>query len=224
MNKDSGYLLITIASVTVVSLLIIMLAGFIYPGGFHILGITPQSTYEYTVSIDTGGAVAEDVQLFIPLPSLSDRSPVGAAILEGKGRGIPAGWDIELFGSKGSTMLKITSDELQSTEFGITVAAGSLIDTDNPVGSAYTLLPKEDTEISESGIKYNTYIYAECSTGSDARIDIGIELTGKNSWDFFAEKSNSFTDTVSLSLNPPVKGWYPSSGDLVAGIGDYTII
>ncbi|UUX91626.1 hypothetical protein [Methanoplanus endosymbiosus] len=224
MNKDSGYLLITIASVTAVSLLIIMLAGFIYPGGFHILGITPQSTYEYTVSIDMDGAVAEDAQLFIPLPSLSDRSPVGAAILEGKGTGVPDGWDIELFGSKGSTMLKITADELRTTEFGITVDAGDLIDTENPVGSAYTLLPKEDTMATDSGIKYNTYIYAEYSSDSGAEIEIGIELTGKNSWSMFSEKSNSFTDTVSLSLNPPVKGWYPSSGDLVAGIGDYTII
>jgi len=224
MNKDSGNLIIAIASVTAVSLLIIGLAGLIYPGGFQVLGITPQSTYEYTVSIDTGSPAPRDVSFFIPLPSLCDKSPVGAAILEGKGTGIPAGWDIELFGSKGSTMLKITADELKSTEFGITVAADSLIDTEDPAGSAYTLLPKEDAVATESGIKYSTYIYADCSSGTENPVNIEIVLTGKNSWTMLSEKSNSFTDTVSLTLNSPAKGWYPSSGEIIAGNGDYTII
>ena len=117
MQSTAKVLGLIIAGLVVFIFAFMTIAGFLYPAGFTVLGIVPDSTYSYDVEIAAGYDIT-DATFFFPLPSYKENSPVGVSIIDGEGYGLDESIDTELFGAKDAMMLKVTSENLIETKRG----------------------------------------------------------------------------------------------------------
>lgn len=210
----------------------ILYAGFIR-NTFH---DSLKSDYTFSVSISTDTPLT-NATFFIPLPVQSDgTSPVTTKIGLSDESGLPQGWHYGIYVAGNATMVKITAPKISPetpSEFTITVPAGSLIDTDNPIQNAMTIqpireiestactgFPGEKGELSEC-YRYLGVIYADYTTSPDAKVLIHSDLQGENQWKIFRSASNQYTNSISLTLLGNTNhGWFPAKGEIVTLIGD----
>ncbi|WOF15351.1 hypothetical protein F1737_00970 [Methanoplanus sp. FWC-SCC4] len=223
MNENVKTMLVIIAGFAIAVFIAISAIGTVYPDGFLLVASDVKSTYTYDVMIDSSDVIS-DVTLFLPVSSKKGNSLPGVRIVDGFGYSSGSEMDFELFGAKESMMMKVTSKSIRNGRFGSEADTDVLIDTVSPVLNEYTLNPK--SEITKSGdlIFYNSYIYAKFDAKPDTDVKIIISTTGKNEWNVFSAKENSFTDKITVNLKGPVSGWIPVKGEMKAGIGDYSYI
>ncbi|MBN1431719.1 MAG: hypothetical protein JW931_02995 [Methanomicrobiaceae archaeon] len=223
MDENSKTLLILLSGMLVILAAFLVIAGNIYPDGFGILGITPDSSYSYEVSLVSSGTL-HNVTMFLPLPSDFENSPVGFGILEGKGYGIPENMDSEIYGEGKSLFLKIILPETEGFKFGINLDYKVLIDTFDPIKCSHVIRPVYDLQSGEGTDVYNTYIYTLYDASPETEVTIDIHETGMNSWKTFSEKKNYFEEYVSLTLTGSQKKWQTAGVSLNKRKGDYSIL
>lgn len=108
------------------------------------------------------------------------------------------------------------------------------IDTKNPVGNSYVLIPKSDLEHSEDNqmpssyrnpeqeyFSYESRIYAQYDCPDDTSVRISARMTGMNEWWIGGWNGNSFEDVASIRMNGPQDGWGIAEGSMVTGDGVY---
>ena len=223
MDENSKTLILVLLGLFVVLFGFIGISNFMYPAGFEVLGITPESSYEYDVTISATEPVY-NVKMFIPLPGKEGSSPIGFRILGGEGYGIPENMEAAIFGEGDSLFLKIALPEMEKLNFGISLDEVEQVDTQNPVVGSFIISPVKDLKSSESSDDYTTYIYASYESSPSAVVDIKITESGKNSWKSLSEKENSFDGTLTLSLTESPDKWCPADVHINKNIGDYTIL
>lgn len=198
-----------------------------YPDGFSTAGIQITSGYRYDVTL-TGTGTADNVTLMIPLPSAGGDSPVGDAILGGRGEGIRPDWTLEEVGTGNAVFLKITAPSLSFADgpvtFGATVSASSLIDTANPAEDTCLLRPKESMAEGPEGLQYTSPLYATYDMPGTEGMKITVHLDGANTWRYPVDSGNHFTDTLTLTPKSGTKGWQTADGTLTIAIGKYSVI
>lgn len=209
--------------------MVIILAGFLliagnaYPEGFAVLGINPESSYNYEVTI-TSSETIYNATMFLPLPSAFGNSPVGFAILDNEGYGIPDNMDADIFGDSDSLFLKIILPETKGLKFGTDHEYKATIDTVDPIECSYVIRPVYDLQSGEDTGVYNTYLYTSYEASQHAVVKIDISETGGNSWKTFSEKKNWFEEHISLTLTGPQEKWQTAEVSLNKEKGDYSII
>jgi len=223
MDENLKTLVILLSGMLVILAAFLLITGNDYPGGFETLGITPGSSYNYEVSL-TSSETLYEITMFLPLPSYSGESPVGFAILDGKGYGIPEDMSVDVFGERDSVFLKVVIPETCGLKFGINVPAGEIVETQNPVGGSYVIRPVYDLQSGGNADVYNTYIYASYDASPQAVVKIDVSETGENSWETFSEKRNCFEEQLTLTLTGSQKKWQTAEVSLNKGTGDYSII
>lgn len=223
MDKNSKTLVLILAGMVVLFIVFVGVANFLYPAGFTLLGINPGSEYSYMVSVTTTEPLY-NATFFIPLPSKEGNSPVGLYLLDGWGYGVPEDMDMEIYGEGDSVFLKAMIPETESLDFGITVEGVGMIETISPIDNSYIIMPVRNLESGDNGDDYQTYIFASYESSPSAEVNIGIKETGRNVWKGFSERSNSFDETVSVTLTGPSARWNEADVHLSKGIGDYTIL
>ncbi|MBN2733468.1 MAG: hypothetical protein JXQ82_01230 [Methanomicrobiaceae archaeon] len=222
--EGTAKLLALITGVLLICVVILMIiAGFFYPGGFSVLGVVPDSTYSYDVSIKASSDIT-DITLFLPLPTYKEKSSVGVSIVDGEGYGFGENIKTGLFGAKDSMMLKISADSLKDAEFGAKTLSGSLIDTVNPVDNSCILSPVMELSKGKNTADYQTYVYAKYDADPECVVEIMISARGENAWSVITSKKNWYENTAILTLKGSQSGWQTAGADLKSGIGDYTIV
>ena len=223
MDESFKTILMLLSGMVVILAAFLLIAGNIYPNGFGMLGITPESSYSYEVTLAPSEKIY-NVTLLLPLPSALGYSNVGYAILNGSGYGVPGNMVTDIFGEGESLFFKAKLPETEGLKFGINLDYKVLIDTFDPILCSYTIRPVMDLQSGDSTDIYNTYIYASYDSSTDAKVNLEISETGRNSWKGFSEKSNYFDEYVSLSLTGPSEKWHKAEVTLSKGNGDYSIL
>jgi hypothetical protein len=223
MDESFKTILVLLSGMVVILAVFLLIAGNIYPDGVEMLGITPESSYSYEVSL-TSSETLYNVTLFLPLPSDFGYSAVGYGILNGSGYGIPDNMATDIFGEGDSLFLKVTLPETDGLKFGINVDNKVLIDTVDPVLCSYVIRPVMDLQSGESTDTYKTYIYASYDASPGAVVTIDISEEGRNTWKVFSEKTNYFDEHVSLSLTKSPGKWEKADVSLSKENGDYSVL
>ncbi|MEA2034080.1 MAG: hypothetical protein U9N40_01095 [Euryarchaeota archaeon] len=230
MEKSTKTLISIISACTILACAIILISGMYFPEGFEFAGINVNSTYNYEVEISATGTL-KDVTMMFPLASTGDDSPIGIAIVSGKGYGMPAGWKTELVGSDKEIFLKIKTDTIspdgesgEPVTFGATILTDRLIETKNPSDSEFMLAPKTDIFSAGDQTGYKSYIFASYAAKPGTITAIKITATGRNEWWGSNERYNRYTDTISTEITGSATGWTEAEGSLTTGIGKYTLI
>lgn len=223
MDENSKTLLILLSGMAIILIAFLLISGNVYPDGFGILGITPESSYSYEVTLSCSETLY-NVTMFLPLPSYAGTSPVGFGILDGRGYGIPDNMVADVYGEGDSVSLKVILPETDGLKFGISVDADGIVDTADPVEGSYVMRPVKDLQAGENSIFYNTYVYASYDASPGATVNIDISETGKNSWESFSRKTNYFDEHASLTLSGPADKWHTAGVVLNKGKGDYSIL
>lgn len=223
MDNSSKTLLVLLSGMVVVLAVVLLILGNIYPDGFGVLGINPDSSYNYEVALTSSGMLY-NVTMFFPLPSYSGSSPAGFGIIDGNGYGIPESMVTDIFGEGDSVFLKVVIPETDGFDFGINVDATGVVDTQNPVVGSHVIYPVMDLEKGETIDLYDTYIYASYDSSPGTTVTIGISETGRNTWKVFSEKTNYFEEHVSLSLTESPDKWQTAEVSLNKMNGDYSIL
>ena len=223
MDDSSKTLLVLLSGMVVILAIILLILGNIYPDGFGVLGINPESSYDYEVALTSSG-VLYNVTMFFPLPSYSGSSPAGFGILEGNCHGIPENMVTDIFGEGDSVFLKVVTPETDGFDFGINIEAAGVVDTQNPVERSYVIRPVMDLHSGTGTDLYDTYIYASYDSSPGTKVTIDISETGRNTWKVFSEKTNYFEEHVSLSMAESPGKWQTAEVSLSKRNGDYSII
>ena len=204
-----------------------------------------ESTYQYTCSITTND-VLSNVTFFIPVPvNAQGNSPVITQISSKMVAGVPASWNLTLYGTGKTTLLKVVAPTIgqpplngsaQPTTITLMVNASSpvLIDTALPVADAAVFrpvqnvqavaCPAEDSALAgnPSCSQYQTSAYADYTAAPTASLTISASVTGTNSWNIFSPESNMYRNTMSMqTLHGSNHGWVTAVGGIEAGIGSY---
>ncbi|MBP2134539.1 hypothetical protein J2128_002510 [Methanomicrobium sp. W14] len=221
MLSTSKMLVLLTGGLIVCVAALMFIAGFFYPGGFTALGITPESTYSYDVSIDASSEIS-GVTFFLPLPAYMERSTTGENI-KAEGYGFGNGIKSELLGAKDALALKVSADTLKESHFGNIAESKTLIDTLNPAENSEILRPVMDLTDEQGNTEYETYVYAKYDADPDCTVKITINSSGRNEWTFLSPQSNSFTNTVEITLTGPQAGWNTARAKIDSGNGDHII-
>lgn len=112
--------------------------------------------------------------------------------------------------------------------------ASKPINTRNPVGNEFLLLPKYDLKESEKGsiapnskhigpryYDYESRVYASYESSSETIVEIYVCFGGSNEWWIYGWKGNSYDDWLSVRLTGPQEGWTPAEGELITADGVY---
>jgi hypothetical protein len=196
-----------------------------------------ESELSYTLTI-TSTSVLSGLTLFIPLPTDGRGiSPVIHLLGTGNQSALLDRCSIAIYGANNESYLKVSTDFLPGPlnatgmmhSFTITASSPAL-NTRLPLRYDYTLLPKEDLTVIPCGtdqgsdqsscFTYQSLIYASYNTSSDARVEIRADLSGTNQWKILQEYRNGYTDTLSVVLYGPVRGWHVADGIMVTSLGD----
>jgi hypothetical protein len=200
------------------------------------------STYSYSCSITTD-SVLTNVTFFIPVPEHpSGSSPVVTRIGSRDISGIPGDWDVALYGTGKSTLMKITAPKIlppagngtpasTTIRFTIDLRSPNVIDTINPIADSAVFRPvQEIKEVScpqqpttSAGsprcIEYLTAIYASYSANPNTSLTIHSEITGRNEWKIFEPRYNEYRNTIDVLMFGDNHGWTTTRGRLESGIG-----
>ena len=204
-------------------------------------------TYLYTCTISTDG-VLSNVTLFLPVPAAPNgNSPVVVEISSQDVSGVPADWNLTLFGTGKATLLKVSARTIgqpaingnaQPTTITLMVNASSpsLIDTALPVENAAVFRPVQsihpvacpagDTTSAStpSCFQYMTSTYADYSAVPATTVTISASVTGTNTWRIFSPASNEYQNTISmLALHGGNHGWVTTLGWIESGVGLYDV-
>ena len=204
-------------------------------------------TYLYTCTISTDG-VLSNVTLFLPVPAdPNGNSPVVAKISSRDVSGVPAEWNLTLFGTGKATLLKISArtigqpavnGNVHPTTITLTVnaSAPSLIDTALPVENAAVFrtvqsihpvaCPAGDTTSAStpSCFQYLTSTYTDYSAAPATTVTISAGVTGTNTWTIFSPASNEYQNTISmLALHGGNHGWVTTLGWIESSVGSYGV-
>lgn len=119
-------------------------------------------------------------------------------------------------------------------EFGTSVEADHLINTRHPIDNESMLLPKHNLLESNEGsavplpehihpeyFDYESLVYVHYDAPPDARVEIFIELDGRNEWWIYGWKYNEYIDRISAQLIGPQAGWVQAEGQITTGDGIY---
>ena len=116
------------------------------------------------------------------------------------------------------------------------VTSNQSIDTMDPIGHEMVLMPKYDLlqnltadesrpwMAGQEHLKvydYNSRIYAQYDTSSDAKVSISVTMDTVNEWWIGGWRSNSYTDEMTMQLSGPQNYWVSPKGEIVTGIGIY---
>jgi hypothetical protein len=140
-------------------------------------------------------------------------------------------------------IIRTSSDEYsEKTPYPGTIDLSSMmtssqsIDTMNPIGHEMVFMPKYDLlqnltayesrpwMAGQEHLKvydYNSRIYAQYDTSSDANVSISVTLDTVNEWWIGGWRSNSYTDQMTIQLPGPQNNWVSPKGEIVTGIGIY---
>lgn len=202
------------------------------------------STYTYNCTISTN-TMLHNVTFFIPLPSdVSRNSPLDRQFSARAISGLPDNWNVTLYDTGKSAMVKITTAELApgsgekippvyTINLFANVTSRELIDTLSPVGNDAIFRPVQDLQQvncpSESGVvaiprycnRYLTTVYADYQASPGATVSIRSSLTGRNDWKIFAPEYNEYKTNISVVIRGENHGWTTADCWLESGIGYY---
>jgi hypothetical protein len=206
-----------------------------------------ESTYQFTCSITTDDALS-NVTFFIPVPvNAQGDSPVVTQISNKMISGVPASWNLTLYGTGKATLLKVVaptigqplvngSAQSTTTTFMVNASSPVLIDTASPVEDAAVFRPVQNihtvacpaTDTTSAGnpscSQYLTSTYADYTAAPTASLTISASVTGTNSWNIFSPESNMYLNKISvLTLHGSNHGWVTSLGWVESGIGSYDV-
>ena len=193
-----------------------------------------RSEYRYEITIDSDSALY-NVTLLVPLPIIDGRSRIGDEIIAGHASK-PDGWSCSIVETKHGKMLKISAEKIPPgvrKRISAVVDVGRDINTKNPIGSEPLLSPKYNLTLSTYDLpypegqspptcyEYESRIYADFESPTDAEVSIYIEAEGENSWWVYGWSGNSYRDRVGITFTGEQPGWHIASGKLVYGEGRY---
>ncbi len=202
-------------------------------------------TYQYTCTISTDDLLS-NVTLFLPVPANSGgNSPVVAQISSQEISGVPADWNLTLYGTGKATLLKVSARKIgqpaingstQTTviTLGVNVSAPAYIDTGSPVEHAAIFRPVQglhavscpsgDIQPGSTPVcyQYTTSTYADYTAPASATVSISASISGTNAWTIFKPESNEYQNQITmLTLHGGYHGWVTTLGWIESGIGSY---
>jgi len=201
-----------------------------------------RSEYEYEIIIESN-SILHNITLFVPLPVLEGGSRVGDEIMTGN-TSKPDDWNFSIVETEHGKMLKISAEKIapkpplpvpgEGTDWILVkLQADEEINTKNSIGNEPLLSPKYNLTSSDCEFPYpegrtlpNCYeyesrIYADYVTSSDAKVSIYVEIEGRNSWWVYGWSGNNYRDQIEITFIGEQHGWYVALGKLVIGEGRY---
>lgn len=229
-----------------VCLLIIILVPFV---GYTIYGMYTEreyrsslvSTYSHSLTISTDGSL-RNVTLFIPVPVTPEgNSPFAEQYSTRSFTGIPESWETTLLGSSKATMLKIVTPVVagsDGTGFSVRTSlderVAEVIDTRTPQDHAIVLRPLQEIhevdcrEFRDIGAgatcyRYKSAVYAEYEASDGTKVEVNASINGRNDWKIFSPAFNRYSNSLSVVLTGPQRGWTATDAVLLTGIGSYDV-
>jgi len=203
---------------------------------------TITGTYTYSCTITTD-APLYNVTLFLPVPAdKTGNSPMVSEFSKGVMKGVPAGWETNLFDTGKATMLKVMTPAILPPEgttasrpytitFSSMTASHSPIKTQDPIERSVMFRPvqalkENECPQGEAGgssrcFTYTTSLYADYGTAADTTVTINAAVAAKNTWKIFEPRSNEYHTEIGISMRGENHGWAVPEGRLSSGIGTY---